>query len=78
VDIARNEDHGLERLVFDVVSDTEEAAGRVARALGFVPMVECSAYVKYFGGVPHDLLMMELRIAGRDAPPPDEPAEHMF
>lgn len=73
VDIARQEDRNLEKVVFEVVADTEPAARRAALALGFEPVAVFAAHVRYYDGQAHDLIVMELpvRQAGADSDPPD-------
>lgn len=74
VEIAKAQDRALEKITFEVVADAEQAAQRAARALGFKPVAIFSSHVKYFGGQPHDLIVMELEA---NAPPPSrgEPEE---
>ena len=52
------EDRALEKIVFEVVADTEQAAQQAARALGF-PVTVFAQRVRYYNGAPHDLIVME-------------------
>jgi L-amino acid N-acyltransferase YncA len=60
IDIAR--DKGLEKLMFEVVADAQEAAKHTAQMQGFVPIAALPGHVKDFHGGRHDLIIMELRI----------------
>jgi L-amino acid N-acyltransferase YncA len=62
-------DKGLEKLMFEVVVDTEGAARHTAQILGFVPVAVLPAHVKDYCGNTHDLMIMELRLA---RPEPEE------
>ena len=73
---ARDEDANLEKLVFEVVGDTEQAAARTAEAIGFVNTATFSAHVKYFEGEPHDLQVYELQVGEHTEV--DDPASHMY
>lgn len=53
---------GLEKLMFEVVVDLEEAARHTAQILGFVPVAVLPAHVKDHTGKPHDLMILELRL----------------
>ncbi|MBM3943315.1 MAG: GNAT family N-acetyltransferase [SAR202 cluster bacterium] len=64
VEIAR--DKGLEKVMFEVVADTEEAARHTAQVLGFVPIAALPGHVKDFCGNRHDLVILELRITMPD------------
>jgi L-amino acid N-acyltransferase YncA len=55
-------DKGLEKLMFEVVVDTEEAAKHTAQILGFVPVAVLPARVKDYCGKAHDLMIMEFRL----------------
>jgi L-amino acid N-acyltransferase YncA len=59
IDLAR--DRGVEKLMFEVVADTEEAAKHTAILLGFVPVAALPAHVKDVGGATHDLMILEFR-----------------
>jgi L-amino acid N-acyltransferase YncA len=61
VEIAR--DKGVEKLMFEVVADTEEAAKHTAQVLGFVPIAVLPGHIKDYCGGRHDLVIMELRLA---------------
>jgi hypothetical protein len=79
VDIAKNEGIELEKILFEVVADTEKAAQHAARALGFEQVAVCAEHVWYYRGEPHDLIVMELRVG--DVKPESElekPATYMF
>ena len=78
VDIAKREDKRLEKVVLAVVADAEHAAQRAARAVGFVPVSDLSAYVRYYGGKPHDVILLEVLVHAPAFTEPDEPAAHMF
>ena len=60
IDIAGNK--GLKKLMFEVVSDMEEAARHTAQVLGFVPVALLSAHVLDTQDNPHDLIIMERRL----------------
>ena len=68
VDLAR--DKGVEKLMFEVVADTEEAAKHTAQVLGFVPIAALPGHVKDYCGNHHDLIIMELRITTPDLEDP--------
>lgn len=77
--LAAAEDRALEKLTFEVVADTEQAAQRAAQALGFVQVAVFAKHVRYYGGVPHDLLVLEYQVG--EVPPDavgDEPADYML
>jgi L-amino acid N-acyltransferase YncA len=78
VDIAKREDHALEKVVLEVVADAGAAAQRAARAVGFVPVSDLSAYVRYYGGNPHDVILLEVPVHAPVFTERDEPAVHMF
>lgn len=69
IEIAR--DKGLERLVFEVVAQKEEAARRTAQVLGFVPVAVLMHHVRDMDGTPHDLVIMELRVIDVAPTPPE-------
>jgi L-amino acid N-acyltransferase YncA len=73
VEVAR--DKGLEKLMFEVVADTEEAARHTAQVLGFVPIAALPGHVKDYCGGRHDLIVMEFRIT---APELEEPYNNIF
>ena len=62
-------DKGLEKLMFEVVVDTEAAAKHTAQILGFVPVAVLPAHVKDYCGNAHDLMIMEMRLT---RPEPEE------
>jgi L-amino acid N-acyltransferase YncA len=77
--VAAAEDRALEKLTFEVVADTEQAAQRTAQALGFVQVAVLAKHVRYYSGSPHDLLVLEYQVG--EVPPDavgDEPADYMF
>lgn len=76
VTVARAEDAGLEKLLFEVVADAEQAAAHTAEALGFVKTTIFSAHIKYVDGAPHDLHIYELRCV--EAADIDDTAAHMY
>jgi L-amino acid N-acyltransferase YncA len=79
VNIAKNEDSELEKILFEVVADTEMAAQRAAQTLGFVPVAVFAKHVRYYSGEPHDLLVMELRVAAtQEDTAMTDPATYMF
>lgn len=73
VEIAR--DKGVEKLMFEVVADTEEAAKHTAQVLGFVPIAVLPGHVKDYCGAKHDLVIMELRLA---TPEVEESYDNVF
>ena len=79
VDIARDEDRELEKILFEAVADTQQAAQHAARALGFELVAVFAQHVRYYNGAPHDLIVMELRL-GESKPESalEEPATYMF
>jgi L-amino acid N-acyltransferase YncA len=60
IDLAAARD--LERLMFEVVVDLEEAAKHTAQVLGFVPVAALPAHAKDQTGKPHDLMILEFRL----------------
>ena len=79
VDIAKAEDPALEKILFEVVADTQQAAQQAERALGFEPVAVFAQHVRYYSGAPHDLIVMELRV-GESKPESalEDPATYMF
>ena len=76
LDAARADDAQLEKLVFEVVADTEGAAAHTAEAIGFAKAATFSAHIRYFEGKPHDLHVYELQVGEQiDL---DDPAAHMY
>jgi L-amino acid N-acyltransferase YncA len=73
IEVAKQEDRHLEKIVFEVVADTELAAQHAARALGFEQVGVYASHVRYYDGQPHDLIVMELQMskAGTEAEMPD-------
>ncbi|NQW22458.1 MAG: GNAT family N-acetyltransferase [SAR202 cluster bacterium] len=55
-------DKGLEKLMFELVLDAEEAAKHTAEVLGFVPVAVLPDHVRDYCGVDHDLILMEKRL----------------
>lgn len=79
VNIAKNEDSALEKILFEVVADTEKAAQHAAQTLGFVPVAVFAKHVRYYSGEPHDLLVMALRVgATKEDNDMTDPATYMF
>jgi GNAT superfamily N-acetyltransferase len=76
VDVARVADPQLEKLMFEVVSDTERAATHTAVAMGFVKAATFSAHIRYVEGEPHDLHVYELQFGEESVL--DDPAAHMY
>jgi RimJ/RimL family protein N-acetyltransferase len=77
VNIAKAADRALEKIVFEVVADTEKAAQHAAQALGFRQVAVFASHVRYYGGAPHDLIVMELQV-GEPGTERDEPSQYMF
>jgi L-amino acid N-acyltransferase YncA len=69
VEVARTK--GLEKLMFEVVADMEEAAKHTAQVLGFVPIAVLPGHVKDFCGGRHDLIIMELRVLPHESSDPE-------
>lgn len=65
MDLAK--DRGVERLLFELVVDAEEAARHTAILLGFVPVAALPGHIKDVDGNLHDLMVMEFR-APKDIP----------
>jgi L-amino acid N-acyltransferase YncA len=61
----------LEKIMFEVVADTEEAAKHTAQVLGFVPVAVLPAHVRDHRGNPHDLIIMELCLPKPEAEEPN-------
>jgi L-amino acid N-acyltransferase YncA len=55
-------DQSIEKLMFEIVVDTEPAAKHTAQKLGFVPVAILPAQVKDYCGNSHDLMIMEFRL----------------
>jgi L-amino acid N-acyltransferase YncA len=68
-------DKGLEKLMFEVIADTEAAAQRTAQMLGFIPVAMLPGQVCDADGNFHDLILMERRLLGSElsAEGKDEP-----
>jgi L-amino acid N-acyltransferase YncA len=60
IDIAG--DKRLQKLMFEVIADTEEAARHTAQVLGFVPVALLPGQVQDASGTLHDLILMERRL----------------
>ncbi len=60
--IDRAGETGLNKLMFEVVSETEEAAQHTAQLLGFVPVASLPGHVQDACGAFHDLIIMERRL----------------
>ena len=79
VGIAKAEDPALEKILFEVVADTQQAAQHAARALGFELVAVFAQHVCYYDGAPHDLIVMELRVGeSRPESTLEDPATYMF
>lgn len=79
VNIAKSEEWGLEKILFEVVAGTEKAAHHAAQTLGFVPVAVFARHVRYYDGEPHDLLVMELRVGiTEEKREMADPAKYMF
>jgi len=78
VEIAKSEDPELEKILFEIVADAEQAAEHAARAAGFVDAHEFSEYITYYNGKPHDLALMVLQLRAVPPEPTHEPAEYMY
>ncbi len=53
----------LQKLMFEVVAGTEEAAKHTAQLLGFVPIAALPGHVRDYCNETHDLIIMERRLA---------------
>jgi L-amino acid N-acyltransferase YncA len=60
IDLAK--DRGVEKLMFEMVSDAEEAAKHTAELLGFIPVAVLADHVRDYCGENHDLLLMEMTL----------------
>jgi L-amino acid N-acyltransferase YncA len=60
IDIAG--DKRLQKLMFEVIADTEEAARHTAQVLGFVSVALLPGQVQDASGTLHDLILMERRL----------------
>ena len=78
VDIATNDDHELDTIALEIVSDSEQAAQHAARALGFVEAHDYAHYIHFYSGKPHDLVVMELQVRPGASADLAEPAQYMF
>ena len=61
---------GLEKLVFEVVVGIEESARSMAETVGFIPAGSLRDHVKDIDGTPHDLVILELDVAGAQVQDP--------
>lgn len=59
-------DKGLEKLMFEVIADTEVVAQHTAQMLGFVPVAILAGHVCDADGNLHDLMIMERRLLGSE------------
>jgi L-amino acid N-acyltransferase YncA len=75
IDIAG--DKGLQKLLFEVIADTEEAARHTAQVLGFVPVAALPAHVLDAGGTSHDLMLMERRLLDPGLAPDNEVEDYV-
>ena len=64
-EIAR--DKGITKLMFELVTEKEEAAKRTAIIQGFTPVAVLKDHVRDIDGRTHDVMLMELRV--KDAVP---------
>lgn len=55
-------DKGVEKIMFELVADTEEAARRTATIQGFMPVAHLRNHIKDTRGNVHDLIIMELEM----------------
>ncbi|MDA0769470.1 MAG: hypothetical protein BZY79_04890 [SAR202 cluster bacterium Casp-Chloro-G4] len=55
-------DKGINKLMFEVIADTEEAARRTAIIQGFYPAAVLRDHVQDMDGRPHDLIIMEMMV----------------
>ena len=53
---------GLQKLMFEVVAGTEEAAKHTAQLLGFVPIAALPGHVRDYCNDTHDLIILERRL----------------
>jgi L-amino acid N-acyltransferase YncA len=65
IEIAKEK--GLDKLMFELVSDAEEAAKHTASVLGFVPVAVLADHVRDYCGGDHDLLLMEKALIKEEA-----------
>ena len=61
---------GLEKLVFEVVAGIEESARSMAETVGFILAGSLRDHVKDIDGTPHDLVILELDVAGAQVQDP--------
>ena len=62
----------MERLLFEVVADTEEPARQAALTLGFAQVGVLPGHVRDLDGTPHDLLIMDLDLQQTFPPVPSK------
>jgi len=55
-------DRDIEKVMFELVADTEEAARRTATIQGFMPVAHLRNHIRDTRGNTHDLIIMELDI----------------
>lgn len=67
-ELANNQD--MEKLLFEVVADTEEAARHAASILGFLPVAVLNSHVRDIEGTPHDVMIMEMNVQQEFPPLP--------
>jgi L-amino acid N-acyltransferase YncA len=67
---------GLEKLMFEVVADTEEAAKHTTQVLGFVPVAMLPGHVRDYCNQTHDLIIMERPILDTSVFDEGEGEEH--
>jgi hypothetical protein len=66
----------LEKLMFEVVAEAEEAAQHTAQVLGFVPVGVLPGQVRDYCNQTHDLIIMERAILDTSAFDEGEGEEH--
>jgi GNAT superfamily N-acetyltransferase len=55
-------DRGVEKVMFELVADTEEAARRTATIQGFMPVAHLTNHIRDTRGNTHNLVIMELEV----------------
>jgi GNAT superfamily N-acetyltransferase len=77
-EIAKDQDANLERVLFEVVKDGENAALHAARAIGFVDAREFPDHVAFYNGRPHHVTLLTIDLRDAVPTPLDEPAHYMY
>jgi GNAT superfamily N-acetyltransferase len=75
-EIAKEEDANLERVLFEVVTDGENAALHAARDIGFVDAREFSDQVAFYNGRPHHVTLLTIDLREASPTPLDDPAHY--